>query len=99
MHANPTQVPTMNAIQKAKDTFLELADLLRLTSQARMAAAARRTSKLPPPRATWLRATGNGMVRVLDADTGRVLGFRQTMREARWLAQALERGVHPVTHR
>lgn len=89
----------MNAIQKAKDVFAELADLLRQTSQARMAAAARSTSKAPVPRATWLRATGNGMVRVIDADTGRVLGFRQTMREARWLAQALERGVYPVTAR
>jgi hypothetical protein len=84
----------MNALQRAKESLLELAQVLHLASQARMAATVHSTSKQAPPRATQLRVTGNAMVRVVDADTGKVLGFRRTIREARWLADALERGEY-----
>lgn len=81
----------MNAHTLAKDSILELAETLRMAQQARMAFAARRNVTLPPITGTRIIA-GVGMVRVVDASTGKVLGFRQTIREARWLAEALERG-------
>lgn len=88
----------MNALQRAKESLHELARVLHLASQVRMATTGHSTSKLPPPRATQLRVAGSGMIRVVDADTGKVLGFRCTIREARWLADALVRGdaQHPA---
>lgn len=82
----------MNALTKARDSIAELLDAMRHTSQARMAAQQRQP--VPAPRATHLVCSGNAMIRVVDVDTGRVLGFRRTVREARWLASALERGLH-----
>jgi hypothetical protein len=87
----------MNALQTAKASIQRLADLLHSTSTARSAFQAKRLPKLPAPRATQLRAGESGMVRIVDADTGRVLGFRQTIKEARWLQQALENGTHTPT--
>lgn len=84
----------MNALTKARDSIAEIVDALRQTSQARMAASARQRQPVPAPRATHLVCSGNAMIRVVDVDTGRVLGFRRTVREARWLASALERGLH-----
>lgn len=84
----------MNALQQAKQSIQGLAALLRNTGQARSDFEARRAATLPAPRATQLRIKGGGMVQVCDADTGRVLGFRPTYREASWLAQSLERGAH-----
>jgi hypothetical protein len=61
---------------------------------------ARKSTTMPPrspqrpPVATRIYVNGAGMVRVLDATTGKVLGFRQTYREACWLAAELERGEH-----
>ena len=34
-------------------------------------------------------------LRVVELGTGRVLGFRRTIKEARWLAAQLERGERP----
>lgn len=82
----------MTALQKAKQSIQDLATLIRGASQARIAFEARRTNKLVAPRATQLRITGNAMIRIVDADTGVVLGFRQTISEARSLQCALERG-------
>lgn len=45
-----------------------------------------------PPRATQVFVHGKAMVQVKDLDTGRVLGFRRTVREAQVLACRLERG-------
>lgn len=84
----------MNALTKAHESIAELVATLRLTSQARMAAEARKRQPVPAPRATHLVCSGNAMIRVVDVDTGKVLGFRRTLREARWLASALERGLH-----
>ena len=84
----------MNALTKARESIAELVAALRLTSQARMAAEARKRQPLSAPRATHLVCSGNAMIRVVDVDTGKVLGFRRTLREARWLASALERGLH-----
>lgn len=80
----------MNALKLARETIAALPALLHRSAQARQQAQQRIAIK---PRATRLEITGNAMVRILDADTGRVLGFRQTVREARWLQQALENGV------
>lgn len=84
----------MNALTKARDAIAELLDAMRQTSQARMAASARQRQPAPTPRATQLVCSGNAMIRVVDVDTGKVLGFRRTVREARWLASRLERGLH-----
>ena len=84
----------MNALTKAREAIAELVGVLRHTSQARMAATARQRQPVPAPRATHLVCSGNAMIRVVDVDTGRVLGFRRAVREARWLASHLERGLH-----
>lgn len=84
----------MNALKKAREAIDELVEAMRQTSQARMAAQARQRQRqpVPAPRATKVYACGR-MWQVLDADTNRVLGFRSTVREARWLATQLERGL------
>lgn len=81
----------MNAIQRAKASIQHLAAMMRGTAEARATFEAKR---LPPPRATQAYASGKGMVQVIDVDTGRVLGFRRTIKEAGWLQQALENGTH-----
>jgi len=85
----------MNAFTKARHAIDELLSALHMTARARMAASTRVRPVVPPPRATQLLITGNAMVRVVDADTGKVLGFRETIREARWLQAQLERGESP----
>jgi hypothetical protein len=81
----------MNAIQRAKASIQALATMMRGTAEARATFEAKR---LPPPRATTVYINGKGMVQVLDADTGRCLGFRRTPKEAAWLQQALENGTN-----
>lgn len=81
----------MNAIQRAKASIQHLAAMMRGTAAARTTFKAKR---LPPPRATTVYINGKAMVQVLDADTGRCLGFRRTAQEAAWLQQALENGTH-----
>lgn len=66
--------------------------LLPFTRKAATAKPADQSQSQPV--ATKVYVKGIGMVRVLDATTGRVLGFRRTYREACWLAAALERGEH-----
>ncbi|NQD78624.1 hypothetical protein HP436_00325 [Pseudomonas sp. CrR14] len=80
----------MNALDRARHAMAALPALLHRTAQARQQAQQRIAIK---PRATQLQATGSGMVRIVDADTGKVLGFRETIKEARWLQQALENGT------
>lgn len=81
----------MNAIQQAKATIQSLAALMRGTHQARAAFAAKRLPAMPAPRATQLYVF-SGMVHVRDADTGRVLGFRQSYLEAEQLGRDLVSG-------
>jgi len=81
----------MNAIQQAKATIQNLAALLRGTQQARAAFAAKRLPEVPAPRATKLYILGD-MVQVRDADTDRVLGFRQSYLEAEQLGRDLVSG-------
>lgn len=80
----------MNALQRAKASIHTLHALLIKTADVREAANRRRT--FTAPRATQLVVSGNALVRVVDVNTGACLGFRQTIREARWLQQSLERG-------
>lgn len=84
----------MNILQIARNSIDELAGLLHHTSQARMAAASRKREPLPAPRATRIEVIGIGMVRICDADTRRVLGWRSSYSEALALGAALERGEH-----
>ncbi len=80
----------MNVITMAQESILELAEVLRLSGQARLAFEARRTQPAPTNYHTQVIA-GAGMVRVVEIGTGRVLGFRRTIREAQWLADSLAR--------
>lgn len=80
----------MNAFQRAKHSIAALRTALTASSHAR--ASVKRPS-LPRVAKTRIVATSHGMFRIVDAATGRVLGFRQSMKEARWYAEALERGV------
>jgi len=80
----------MNALQRARHALEGLPALLHRSAQARQQAQQRIAIK---PRATQLLINGSGPVRILDVDTGKVLGFRQTVREARWLQQQLENGT------
>jgi hypothetical protein len=67
-------------------------NILRKLFPTHPAPAAQTTATAAAPVATKVHVKGMGMVRVLDASTGKVLGFRRTYREACWLAAALERG-------
>lgn len=49
---------------------------------------------LPVVTCAQVLPSGTGMWRVVDATSGRVLGFRQRFRDAHQLADALERGKH-----
>lgn len=80
----------MNALTKARAAIAELLDALRQTNQARMAAEVR--TRQPAPRATKLYACGSDW-QVLDADTGRLLAWRQSQHEAAELATRLELGL------
>lgn len=82
----------MNALTKARESIAELLDVLRHTSQARMAASARQRQPVPAPRATKLYACGRTW-QVLDADTGHLLAHRPSMHEAAELATRLELGL------
>ena len=84
----------MNMLTMARESILELAQTLQLAHQARIAFESRRAAPAPQPYRTQVVDTGRGMVRVVELGTGRVLGFRRTLREARWLAEQLERGNH-----
>ncbi|MDC7825298.1 hypothetical protein PQS90_09060 [Pseudomonas sp. BLCC-B13] len=81
----------MNMLTMARESILELAQTLQLAHQARAAFEARRAAPAQQPYRTQVVDTGRGMVRVVELGTGRVLGFRRTLREAQWLASQLER--------
>ena len=81
----------MNMLTMARESILELAQTLQLAHQARMAFEARRAAPAQQPYRTQVVDTGRGMVRVVELGTGRVLGFRRTLREALALAAQLER--------
>lgn len=76
-----------------KKLFNALARLLINTEAPEKQAAPLQREEAPVPRETKLYACG-GEVRVLDAETDRVLGFRSTLKEARVLQRALENGLH-----
>ncbi|MFI8479667.1 hypothetical protein ACIGCM_03760 [Pseudomonas sp. NPDC078700] len=85
----------MNALQQAATDINELNRLSGLCAEARAAFEHRRTT--PPvddctAKHTILHA-GKGMVRIVDNSTGKVVGFRQSHKEAIWLAQQLENGM------
>lgn len=84
----------MNALQKASNSVNDLTDLLSLAREAREAFAQRRATPGFGKGRTQV-VMGKGMARVVEAGTGKCLGFRQSYKEARWLQQALENGTHP----
>lgn len=87
----------MNALQTAKASIQTLTEMLRGTAAARSAFASQRT-KRPAPRDTTIYIIGN-MVQVRDADTGRVLGWRESRAEAEQLGRDLVAGRAPINPR
>ncbi len=82
----------MNAIQRAKNGLAELATALHLPGLDRKAFH-QQHEPLPKPRAVQLFIAGKAPIQLRDADTGRVLGFRQNYIEADGYARALEQGA------
>ncbi len=78
----------MNALDRARASINAIPALLRRSAEARRQTQQRVAIK---PRATQLFIKG-AMVQILDADTGRCLGFRQSYLEAEQLAKHLESG-------
>lgn len=79
----------MNALARARASLDAIPALLRRSAEIRQQTQQRIAIK---PRATQLLIKGRGLVQVLDADTGRCLGFRQSYLEAEQLAKHLESG-------
>lgn len=80
----------MNALQLAHSSITNLRALLGRTRAARQQLAQRQPLQV---HRTRILASGSGMFRIIDADSGRVLGFRSRFRDAHQLAAALERGT------
>lgn len=68
----------------------ELRALVAMVCRANTVAAQKR--KNPTPRLAQVQVLGPNHVRVVDFDTGRILGRRRSVTEARTLAGQLERG-------
>ncbi|WP_286974960.1 hypothetical protein [Pseudomonas sp.] len=82
----------MNVLQESTKAINECNEVMRLAALAREAFALRRS--MPSATISTPKHTihmGAGMVRVINTATQRVVGFRQTYKEAMWLAQSLER--------
>ena len=82
----------MNAIKLAKQSITNPRAALSATRQARQTVTQRQ--RRPVVTCAQVLPSGTGMWRVVDATSGRVLGFRQRFRDAHQLADALERGKH-----
>ena len=80
----------MNALQHAYASINNLRALLGRTRAARQQLAQRQPLQVHHTR---ILASGRGMFRIIDAESGRVLGFRSRFRDAHQLAAALERGT------
>lgn len=76
----------MNALQRARNSLAELTTALQHSRLARKAFHQRR-ELLPKPRAVQLFIAGGAPIQLHDADTGSVLGFRQTYVEAEGYAE------------
>lgn len=84
----------MNLLTRAKHSIEEIAGLFRQTSQARMAFSSLQRQTIQPPRVARVEVYGMGMIRIVDADSGKLLAMRQSYAEALGVAKALERGEH-----
>lgn len=82
----------MNAFQRARDSLAGLANVLYPAGQTHNERH-QQPEPLPKPRAVQLFIAGNAPIQLRDADTGHVLGFRQTYTEACGYARELERGA------
>lgn len=79
----------MKPLLMAKESLSVLAKRLALHSIS----PNQKHASLPTPRAVQLVIAGRAPIQLVDADTGRVLGFRQTYQEASRYARLLERGA------
>ena len=87
----------MHLIESTRRQLAGLSALLARSQQARQAFR-QRCSRIKAPRQVRIHITGRQMIRLLDADTGRVLAYRQTYADARIAARQLERGEYLTLH-
>lgn len=82
----------MNVMQQATKDINELNRLSGLCAEARAAFEHRRTTPPADDRLAKhrLEIKGTSMIHIINTSTGKVVGFRQTHKEALWLAQQLE---------
>lgn len=81
----------MRMFATARQSIDTLAILFQHTARAREEFEIRR-QQIARPRQVQMVVVGRGMIQLRDTDTGTVLGFRKTYREACNAARALENG-------
>lgn len=83
----------MALIESTRRQLAGLSDLLIRSHQARQSFY-RRQPQVARPRRVQIHIAGRQMIRLLDADSGRVLAYRQNYVDARVAARQLERGEY-----
>ncbi len=83
----------MALIESTRRQLAGLSDLLIRSHQARQAFY-RRQPLVAHPRRVQIHIAGRQMIRLLDAESGRVLAYRQNYADARIAARQLERGEY-----
>lgn len=87
----------MALIESTRRQLAGLSALLIRSHQARQAFYSRQPQSVRPHR-VQIHVAGRQMIRLLDADTGRVLAYRQNYADARIAARQLERGDYFSLH-
>ena len=87
----------MNMIESTRRQLAGLSALLARSEQARQACYQRLPQGVRP-RHVRIHIAGRQMIRLLDAETGRVLAYRQNYTDARIAARLLERGEYRAFH-
>lgn len=87
----------MNMIESTRRQLAGLSALLARSEQARRDCYQRLPQSVRP-RHVRIHIVGRQMIRLLDAETGRILAYRQNYAEARIAACQLERGEYRALH-
>jgi len=87
----------MTMIETTRRQLAGLSALLVRTAEARQAFYSRQQHSMPP-RQVQIHIAGRQMIRLLDAQTGRVLAYRQNYADARIAARQFERGEYQALH-
>lgn len=98
MHVIKPMVTNMNVLQQSTRDIDHLNHLMCLSAAARDAFEQRRSTPPSHDRTAkhTLFAKGKGMWQIINTSTNKVVGFRQSHKEAVQLAQRLERIAAPA---